>query len=94
MLADVLIVKQLNKKYMDCLKIETAINKLKVNASYCIRGKSKVIDEIHSMHLIQLDKILSDIRVEIALFENQLKKDELTSKIFNKVDDIIYKKTL
>lgn len=68
---------------MNCEKIEAAINKLNITNGRFGKGKGKVIDEIHIMHLNAIDSILMDIRVKIrTLGDNEQ---------LRKVDEIIYK---
>jgi len=67
--------------------IEEALSKLKVNSKGAIRGKSKVINEIFSMHLKKLDSDLMDIRVFVAKVAN-----DSSEKPFSKIDEFIYKK--
>jgi hypothetical protein len=68
---------------MDCQKIESIINDLKVDSLGRIRGKNKVIDKIHSAHLTNVDNTLSFIRIQVAKLGN--------SEDLKKVDEIIYK---
>jgi hypothetical protein len=67
---------------MNCQKIDDAINELKVDSLGRIRGKSKVIDKIHSMHLTELDNVLMNIRIKVA-------KLGVTAHLLE-VDKIIY----
>lgn len=75
---------------MDCQKIETALNKLKVNKAYSIRGKSKVNDEIHSMHLKAVDNALMDVRIYVA----KLSTGYTTAEALKMIDEFIYKKQI
>ena len=68
---------------MDCQKIETSLNKLKADSLKRIHNKSKVMNEIYSMHLTKLDNVLTDIRIKVAHIGN--------SKDLQQVDEIIYK---
>ena len=75
---------------MDCQKIETALNKLKVNKAYSIRGKSRVIDELHSIHLKAMDDVLMDIRVFVA----RLSTGNTSTQVLKEIDEFIYKKQM
>ena len=68
---------------MNCEQLEKELSKLKVNATYSIRGKNKVIDAIHSLHLKRVDNILTDIRIAVAKMGN--------TPDLKQVDEIIYK---
>ena len=74
---------------MNCEIIDKALKELKVNSSYAIIGKNKVIDKIHSEHLKSVDSKLTDIRILSAKLENDV---EMTKKdAFKILDDFIYK---
>ena len=50
---------------MNCKQIETILNKLTVSKNGKILGKSRIIDELHSLHLrtIEVNKISSNVPV-------------------------------
>lgn len=73
---------------MDCQKIESIINDLKVNSRGQIRNKSKVIDKLHSEHLTKVDSELMDIRVFVA----KISTAHPTKYVLKAIDDFIYKK--
>jgi hypothetical protein len=66
---------------MNCNDIAIALETLKVNSRGSIRGKNRLVDNIHSMHLKKLDKELMDIRVFVA-------------SALKMVDEFIYKKQI
>jgi hypothetical protein len=72
---------------MDCQKIESIINDLKVDSLGRIRGKNKVIDKIHAEHLKKVDSDLMDIRVYVA----KLSTGHSTTEALKMIDDFIYK---
>jgi hypothetical protein len=72
---------------MDCTKIESIINELKVDKLGRIRGKSKVIDKINSEHLSKIDSDLTDIRIYIA----RLSTGYSTKEALKMIDEFIYK---
>ena len=72
---------------MDCQKIESIINDLKVDSLGRIRGKSRVIDKIHSEHLKKVDSDLTDIRVYVA----KLSTGHSTTEVLKMIDEFIYK---
>lgn len=73
---------------MDCQKIQSAINELKVNSKGAIRGQMRVIDKIHSMHLKKVDSELMDVRIFVA----KLSTGYSTNEALKMIDDFIYKK--
>lgn len=72
---------------MDCQKIETIINCLKVNSLGHIRGKNRVIDKIYSEHLKKIDSDLMDIRIYVA----KLSTGHTTTEALKMIDEFIYK---
>ena len=70
---------------MNCEKIETILNDLKVNSVGRIRGKSKVIDMIHSEHLKKVDSDLMDIRVFVA----KISTGHTTTEALKMIDEFI-----
>lgn len=74
---------------MNCQDIETELNKLKVNSLGSVRGKGRVTDKIHSLHLKKLDNELMDIRVFVAGLANYSHSKDVTLKM---IDEFIYKK--
>ena len=75
---------------MNCQQIENIINELKVDSLGRIRGKSKVIDKLHSKHLKKVDSDLMDIRVYVARLSTGLS----TSDVLNMIDKFIYQKQI
>lgn len=75
---------------MDCQEISKVINELKVNSIGVIRGKRKVIDKVHSMHLKNVDSDLMDVRVFVARLSTGL----TTTEALKQIDAFIYKKQI
>ena len=75
---------------MNCQQIENIINELKVDSLGRIRGKSKVIDKLHSEHLKKVDSDLKDIREYVARLSTGLS----TSDVLNMIDKFIYQKQI
>jgi len=69
---------------MNCQDIQNVLNELKVNSKGAIRGKSKVVDKIRSMHLKKIDSDLMDIRVFVAKVANDSSQNP-----FSRIDDFI-----
>ena len=74
---------------MDCQKIYDALEGLRVNSRGQMRGKNKVVDEIHSLHLKNMDEVLMDIRVYVAKLANHPNKEA-----FKAIDDFIYRRSV
>lgn len=72
------------------MKIENALNDLKVNSRGSIRGKNRVIDKIHSMHLKKIDSELMDVRVFVA----KISTGHSTKEALEMIDEFIYKKQI
>lgn len=75
---------------MDCQKIESIINELKVDSLGRIRNKSKVIDKIYIQHISKIDKELMDIRIFVA----QISTGHTTHDALKFIDEFIYKKQI
>jgi len=75
---------------MSCQEIEKIVNELKVDSAGRIRGKSKVIDKIHSAHLKKVDSDLMDIRVFMAKLSVSLELNDALKMI----DNFIYQKQI
>lgn len=74
---------------MNCEKIETILNNLKVNSTGRIRGKNKAMNYLLAEHLKSLDKELMDIRVFVAKLGTSPTTVATTLKM---IDDYIYQK--
>jgi hypothetical protein len=72
---------------MNCQEISDIIDGLKVNSLGRIRGKSQVIDKMHSAHLTDLDNALMDVRVFVA----RLSTGYSSTEILKMIDEFIYK---
>lgn len=75
---------------MNCNDIAIALDTLKVNSRGSIRGKSRAIDKIHSMHLKKLDNELMDIRVFVA----RVSTGHTTNDALKMIEEYIYKKQI
>jgi len=75
---------------MNCQQIENIINQLKADSAGRIRGKNKVIDRIHSLHLKKVDSDLMDVRVFVARCSTGLSSTE----VLKMIDEFIYKKQM
>lgn len=72
---------------LNCEKIESILNELKVDSLGRIRNKGKVIDKIHLAHLKKVDSDLMDIRVYMA----RLSTGHTSTEVLKMVDEFIYK---
>ncbi len=75
---------------MNCEEIETILHSLTVDSLQRIRGKSKVIDKLHSEHLKKVDSDLMDVRVFVA----RLSTGHTTADALKMIDEFIYQKQI
>jgi len=65
-------------------EIEDLLSELKVDSRGYIRGKRAFTDKIHSMHLMAIDSIITDLRIEVMKLGDD--------PILKTVDEILYEK--
>lgn len=75
---------------MNAEKIESILSELKVNSKGAIRGKNKVIDKIHSEHLIDIHEKQMAIRVYVA----KLSTSYSTKEALKMIDEFIYQQQI
>lgn len=75
---------------MENQEIQNTLKQLKVNSKGVIRGRMKVIDSIHSLHLKKVDSDLMDIRIFMA----KISYEYSTSEALKMIDEFIYQKQI
>ena len=73
---------------MNCEEIEKIVSELKVNSKGAIRGKGRVIDKLNVLHLKEVNNLLTDLRIKIAIMST----DPKIENKFLAIDELLYKK--
>jgi len=71
---------------MNAKKIELILSELKVNSRGAIRGKSKVMNKIHSEHRIDIH----EKQMAIRIYVKKLSTAYSTREVLNMIDEFIY----